>query len=197
MRRPCLDHSIFVHRTFVREHDPLGVAYYIANPSFYRSALIVVAPDHPQVLESLRKVRAAGAPIVQIVTRPATEITYVGIDNYAAGRTAAFYMSRMMSARRGSFVAICHSGAYENHKQRIKGFSEYLEEHRNENHCFTEIMFSFDDELLSARHLRDALGRDPEIIGIYTAGGGNSPIAVVLQELASDRNVFWVGHELT
>ncbi|MBP2234121.1 LacI family transcriptional regulator [Sinorhizobium kostiense] len=190
-----LDKSIVVHRTFVRENDPVDFARYIANPAARRSALIVVAPDHPDVVESLRTVARQGMPVVQIMTRPAPELPYVGIDNYAAGRTAAFYMSRMLAGRKGSFVALCHSGAYENHKERIRGFSAYLAEN-GDGHLFSQVMFDYDDDINSMELLSEALDGDPGIIGLYTAGGDNRSVAAVLNEHAA-RNIFWVGHELS
>jgi LacI family transcriptional regulator len=50
-----LDHSIAIHRTFVRDDDPANFAHHIANPKIRRSALIVVAPDHPEVVMGVRK----------------------------------------------------------------------------------------------------------------------------------------------
>ncbi|OHV79948.1 LacI family DNA-binding transcriptional regulator [Ensifer sp. LCM 4579] len=190
-----LDKSIAVHRTFVRENDPQAFAHYIAHSMVRRSALIVVAPDHPDVVRSLRTVAGEGTPVVQIMTRPAPELPYVGIDNYAAGRTAAFYMSRMLVGRRGAFVALCHSGAYENHKERIRGFSAYLAEHCGD-HFFSQVMFDYDDDINSMELLRAALDEEPDIIGLYTAGGDNRSVAAVLKERAA-RHVFWVGHELS
>jgi LacI family transcriptional regulator len=190
-----LDKSIVVHRTFSRENDPVDFAHYIANPAVRRSALIVVAPDHPDVVMSLRKVASYGTPVVQIMTRPAPELAYIGIDNYAAGRTAAYYMSRMLKGRPGTFVALCHSGAYENHKERIRGFSDYLAG-QDGDHLFSQVMFDYDDDINSMELLRDALRDDPEIIGLYTAGGDNRSVASVLKDHAQ-RRVFWVGHELS
>ncbi|MBY3239045.1 LacI family DNA-binding transcriptional regulator [Rhizobium laguerreae] len=195
-----LDDSIVVHRTFVRENEPAQFARYIANPTARRSALIVVAPDHADVVTSVRKAAGLGIPVVQIMTRPAPELPYVGIDNYAAGRTAAHYMSGMLARRPGSFVALCHSGAYENHKERIRGFSNYLavnasNEGSNE-HRFLEVMFDLDDEHNAIELLQAALRREPGIIGVYSAGGDNKGVARVLEANKAGRP-FWVGHELT
>lgn len=191
-----LDHDIAVHRTFARENDPVDFARIIANPKLRRSALIVVAPDHPDVVESVRKAASRGIPVVQIMTRPAPELPYVGIDNYAAGRTAAHYMSQMLSARAGTLVALCHSGAYENHKERIRGFSTYLAERGGPAHRFAEVMFDRDDEHDAMELLGKALARDPDIVGVYSAGGDNKGVARILNGRARDA-IFWVGHELT
>ncbi|API52497.1 LacI family transcriptional regulator [Rhizobium leguminosarum] len=195
-----LDDSIVVHRTFVRENEPAQFARYIANPAARRSALIVVAPDHADVVTSVRKAAGLGIPVVQIMTRPAPELPYVGIDNYAAGRTAAHYMSGMLAQRPGSFVALCHSGAYENHKERIRGFSSYLSDNASNEgsneHRFIEVMFDLDDEHNAIELLQAALRREPGIIGVYSAGGDNKGVARVLAANKTGRP-FWVGHELT
>ncbi|MBY5702612.1 LacI family DNA-binding transcriptional regulator [Rhizobium leguminosarum] len=195
-----LDDSIVVHRTFVRENEPAQFARYIANPTARRSALIVVAPDHADVVTSVRKAAGLGIPVVQIMTRPAPELPYVGIDNYAAGRTAAHYMSGMLARRPGSFVALCHSGAYENHKERIRGFSNYLADNASNEgsneHRFLEVMFDLDDEHNAIELLQAALRREPGIIGVYSAGGDNKGVARVLEANKAGRP-FWVGHELT
>ncbi|ANP84779.1 LacI family DNA-binding transcriptional regulator [Rhizobium leguminosarum] len=195
-----LDDSIVVHRTFVRENEPAQFARYIANPTARRSALIVVAPDHADVVTSVRKAAGLGIPVVQIMTRPAPELPYVGIDNYAAGRTAAHYMSGMLAQRPGSFVALCHSGAYENHKERIRGFSSYLSDNASNEganeHRFIEVMFDLDDEHNAIELLQAALRREPGIIGVYSAGGDNKGVARVLAANKTGRP-FWVGHELT
>jgi LacI family transcriptional regulator len=155
-----------------------------------------VAPDHPDVVQSVRAAADLGIPVVQIMTRPAPELPYVGIDNYAAGRTAGLFMARMLSGKAGSFVALCHSGAYENHRERVRGFSDYLAAREDRRQSFTEVMFDFDDEMKTMELLSGALARDPEIIGVYSAGGDNRAVASVLRQ-PGRRPVFWVGHELT
>jgi LacI family transcriptional regulator len=141
-----LDRSVLLHRTFLDERDPLEIARHIANPGFRRSGLIIAAPDHPEVRARLREAMAAGVIVVQIVSRIGdADDPFIGINNYAAGRTAAFYMTNMLQSRSGTLVALCHSGAYHGHKERIRGFSDYLSEHPNPAHVFTLVMFGLDD----------------------------------------------------
>ena len=194
-----LDRSILVHRTFLDENKPASLAHHIANPGFRRSGLIVAAPDHPDVQASLWAARDAGVSVVRIVSKSDSEdgLPFVGIDNYAVGRTAAFYMSKMLKARSGSLVALCHSGAYHVHRERIGGFSDYLQEHANPAHSFSLVMHGMDEEMLSATLFEEALSRQPDIIGIYNAGGANAAIASVLERHCLGGRVMWVGHELT
>jgi LacI family transcriptional regulator len=191
-----LDPSILVHRTFLDEKDPLCVARHIANPGFRRSGLIIVAPDHPEVRARLREAKSAGVVVVHIVSRDDDD-PFIGIDNYAAGRTAAFYMANMLKPKSGSLVALCHSSVYQVHKERILGFSDYLSEHLNPAHVFALVMFGMDDRLRSAEVFKDALRTYPDIIGIYNAGGTNSGIASILERSDHDKSIMWIGHELT
>jgi LacI family transcriptional regulator len=193
-----LDSSVLVHRTFLDENDPLAVARHIANPGFRRSGLIIVAPDHPEVMARLQQVKANGVTVVHIVSRIGDgEDPFIGIDNYAAGRTAAYYMTNMLKARGGSFVALCHSSAYQVHKQRIRGFSDYLGDHPNPAHMFALVMFGMDERERSAALFEDALKAHPDIIGIYNAGGANLGIASVLERHDLGQSIMWIGHELT
>jgi LacI family transcriptional regulator len=190
-----LDASILVHRTFLDENDPVGMARHIANPGFRRSGLIIVAPDHPDVKARLQEAKRAGVVVVHIVSRIGDDDPFVGIDNYAAGRTAAYYMANMLKQRQGSLVALCHSGAYGAHKERIRGFSDYLAEHPHPAHDFALVMLGLDDRLRSAELFEDALRMRPDIIGIYNAGGANRGVASVLERHRGA--IMWVGHELT
>ncbi|WGD53537.1 LacI family DNA-binding transcriptional regulator [Bradyrhizobium sp. CB1650] len=191
-----LDPAILVHRTFVSEDDISGVAQHIAKPPVRRAGLIVLAPDHPEITESIRQARMAGVEVVQLLTGSADEaVPYIGIDNYAAGRTAAYYMSRMLRGIPGTVLAICHSGAYRAHRERIRGFSDYLMQYADGHRNFCTVIFGHDDNLLSAERLSEALRNGDRVVGLYSVGAGREGIAAALN--AHPAKVFWIGHALT
>jgi LacI family transcriptional regulator len=192
-----LDPSIVVHRTLLDENDPPAVARRIADPGFRRSGLIIVAPNHPEVRARLAEAKAIGTAVVHITSRiDADDQPFIGIDNYAAGRTAAYYMASMVK-RRGSLVALCHSGAYLAHRERIAGFSDYLAENPNPQLHFALVMLGLDNHLRSAELFEDALKATPDIVGIYNAGGADTGVASVLEKRRRDERIMWIGHELT
>jgi LacI family transcriptional regulator len=192
-----LDPSVAVHRTFLEEDDPVAIAERVAKPGLRRAGLILAVPDHPAIRDALAQVQAEGTPIVQIVTRASDlEAVVVGIDNYAAGRTAGLFLSRMQP-RSGTVIALCHSGAYQVHRDRIRGFSDYLEAYPREDLRFAQVLFGHDEGGRSAALLRDALRVWPDLVGLYNAGGGNGALAAVLKAHRPGGEVFFVGHELT
>lgn len=193
----ALDPSIAVHRTFLAEDDPAAIAARIATPGLRRAGLILAVPDHPLIRAALLQVQAEGLPIVQVVTR-ATGLSadYVGIDNTAAGRMAGLLLSRMQ-ARPGTVVALCHSTAYQVQRDRVRGFSDYLQAHAREGLRFARVLFGHDEAQRSSDLLLDALRTWPDLVGLYNAGGANSSLSTVLRRHPQGREVFFVGHELT
>lgn len=192
-----LDASLAVHRTFMDEHDAAAIAKRIAEPEARRAGLILAVPDHPLIRAALAKVRAEGIPVIQIVTRSeGTDAIYVGIDNYAAGRTAAHFLSRMQPSR-GSVIALCHSQAYQVHRERIRGFSDYLQERPRDGLFFVAVLFGLDDADHSANRLVEALRAWPDMVGLYNAGGANASLSSALRGHPRGGEIFFIGHELT
>ncbi|TIS59244.1 MAG: LacI family transcriptional regulator, partial [Mesorhizobium sp.] len=191
-----LDRSIAVHRTFLDEANPAAIAKRILEPEMRRAALILAVPDHPLVSAAVAKLEAENIPTVQIVTQiSGTKSTYVGIDNYAAGRMAGLLMAKMQR-RPGKVVAICHSQIYRVHRDRVRGFFDYL---IDEGRDFEPIatLFGFDNGDRNAEQLHEAFVRWPDLAGLYNAGGANTALNEVLRRHPRGRDVFFVGHELT
>lgn len=194
-----LAQTIHIHRTFLDEHDPARLSQHILQPKTRRSGLIIVAPDDLRVRDSVRKLRATGLPVVSIVSRigDASE-TFVGIDNYAAGRTAALFMTNFQRHRAGAILALCHSWVYEGHRERLRGFSDYLAENGAPDHRFPLIAFGRDEAHATQRALHEALATAPDCIGLYSAGGANRAIAEFLQHRRDrTQKIIWIAHELT
>lgn len=194
-----LETSIHVHRTFVDEKDRESLARHISEPAFRRSGLILISPDHAELRRRVSEVRAAGVPVVSIISRIGNVAdAYVGIDNYAAGRAAAFYMSQFQSHRSGSLLALCHSGTYEVHRERIRGFSDYLANRADTRHEFRLAVFGHDERETTSLALRQALAEFPDCIGLYNAGGANRGVAdILVRHREGEERIVWIGHELT
>lgn len=189
-----LDQSIQVHLTFLQENDPKSIADYIENPRVRRSGLIISSPTHLAILDVLEKMQKQGLPIIQLVNKNIAEVEYVGVDHQALGRMAAMMVSRLGAAS-GTIVAICHSQIHEAHKQRLRGFSRYIEENPVTGLKFKQVYFGYDEHVESARCVNEALQNWPDLSALYNAGGANGPILKELER--SKREIFFVGHELT
>ncbi|QKK23295.1 LacI family DNA-binding transcriptional regulator [Rhizobium hidalgonense] len=190
-----LDPLVVVHRSFTDEMNAEGIARRILSTDLSRAGLILAVPSSPAISAAMEKVNAQGLPVVHVVTRASERVgEFVGIDNVAAGRTAALYISRM-APRTGPVVAICHP-IYQVHRDRIRGFSAYFRDYPSAS-SFEWLGFGGDEERLSADLLRSALEVYPDLAGLYNAGGANAALIEVLRRHPRGREVFFVGHELT
>ena len=191
-----LDPSVKLHRTFVDESNPRAIAARIASSEMRRAGLIVAVPSHPEIRAAVLAATRSGLPIVHIVTRAAEGVgELVSIDNYAAGRTAALFLSRMQAAE-GKVIVLGYP-IYQVHRERIRGFSDYFAEHPHDGLLFSWLGFGRDDAEHSSRLLLDALERWPDLVGLYNTGAANAALCKVLQRHPRGSRVFFVGHELT
>lgn len=188
-----LDPVVRLHRTFADEADPLAIAALIAS-SDRRAGLILSVPDHPAIRAAVEGV-APALPIVHVVTRAHPSLgELVAIDNYAAGRTAGLFLAQMQH-RPGAVVVIGHP-IYQVHRERLRGFSDYLAAAPG-GLDFRWIGFGQDDARRCGDLAHRALETWPDLAGLYNAGAGNRAIADVLRRHPRGDRVFFVGHELS
>ena len=86
---------------------------------------------------------------------------------------------------------------YQVHRERVRGFSDYLAEHSREGLRFLWLGFGRDEAERSSDLLFQALEAWPDLAGLYNAGGANASLCKVLRRHQRGRQVFFVGHELT
>lgn len=190
-----IDPLIVVHRTFVEETSPKDIARAISQSDYPRAGLVLAVPNSPAVKAAVDEVAAMGTPVVHVVTRASEDhVEFVGIDNYAAGRTAAHFICRMSKAE-GPVVALCHP-IYQVHHDRVRGFSDYFRDHPGPIR-FEWLGFTRDEELFSAETLSMALQKYRNLVGLYNAGGANSALIEVLRRSGRGRDILFIGHELT
>jgi LacI family transcriptional regulator len=192
-----LDPSISVHRTFMDESDAHAIARRILNPGLHRSALLVALPQHPAIRDALAEVQRKGLPVVQVMTHTDDPgLAYVGIDNQAAGRMAGLLMAGMQP-KTGQVMALCHSQIYGVHRDRLRGFSEFMAKPQACHLSFTAAHFMHDSEQEIARVATEALRRNPDIVGLYCAGGDYGELCDQLRRNRKQHSICLIGHELT
>lgn len=158
----------------------------------------VVALDHPSVREAIDELVATGVTVVTLVSdAPRSRRShYIGIDNAAAGRTAASLLGRFVAGRPGKVGLIAGSMALRDHIERQIGFEQVIARD------FPSLM------LLPVREGRDdddrveglatALLREhADLVGIYNVGAGNGGIVAALEQSGRARDVVFIAHELT
>lgn len=191
-----LDRSIIVQRSFVDEDRPTEVAQHILSTK--SDALILYGQEQPVIVDAVATATSAGMPVVALVSDLPTSprVAYVGIDHYSAGRTAAFFMSRM-APRDGPVIVMCHSFDYRAQAERVSGFRDGLADH-GRSLSLAGIIQGRDQPADSEAMMRTRLATTPGgVVGIYNAGGANRAVEAAIGDTALDTKPVFIGHELT
>ena len=148
-----------------------------------------VALDHPRVRVAIDDLAQRGIPVITLVSD-------VGVDNPAAGRTAASLMGRFLNKQAGSIGILVGSLSLRDHAERNFGFNQVLA-HDYPHLKMLPVVEGRDDLELSKTLVTALIDNTPDLIGLYSAGAGNRGIAQALTESGKAGQVVWIGHELT
>lgn len=158
----------------------------------------VVALDHPRVREAVNALTERGVTVVTLVSDvPSSRRThYVGIDNSAAGRTAATLMGRYLSGRSGKVGLIAGSLSLRDHIERQFGFEQVMA-HDFPNLMLLPVREGRDDRDKVQTVAEQLLADHPDMIGLYNVGAGSAGIAAALEGAGRAGGVVFITHELT
>lgn len=176
--------------------DPAQVSAALVRLAKQVEAIGVVATDHPEVSQAIARLRQGGVPVFALLSElPAGghSAGFVGQDARKMGRTAAWVMSRMTHP--GPVGIITGSHRYACQELYEIGFRGYFRE-KAPGFRVVEPIFSQEDPVLAARATRELLDAEPELRGLYVAGGGIEGVVQAVRE-RSRQDLFIVGHDLT
>jgi LacI family transcriptional regulator len=157
--------------------------------------VILKAPDHPLVEAAIAELAEQKIPVVTFVTDVPTSrrAAYVGVDNRAAGATAAYLVTRW-SHHDGPVLVTLSSSWFHGEEQREAGFRAAMADLAPERRLCEVPDTDGLDATMRAK-VRDLLEAAPDITACYSIGGGNRAILDVFDELGRPPEVF-VAHDL-
>jgi LacI family transcriptional regulator len=157
----------------------------------------VFGPETPAVRDAVKRTRDRGIAVVAFVSDlPSSERDhFVGIDNIAAGRTAAQLMGRFVR-REGRILVITGSRLARDHLERRQGFDLVM----GEAFPGLDVVASIegrDDPALIQSLLPGVFAAYPDLCGIYSSAAGNQGLIRYLEENAVPEDLVVIAHELT
>lgn len=185
--------------TRVPAFDPMALAEAInALDPAEVDGVAIFGPETPSVRDSISRLRAFGVSVVALVADiPSSERnTYVGIDNIAAGRTAAQLMGRFLGPVTGNILVVTGSMLARDHLERRLGFDEVI----GKNFPNLQVLASLegrDDPDLIERLLPQTLGAARDIVGIYSSAAGNAGLIRHFANRVAALQPVIIAHELT
>lgn len=158
--------------------------------------VLLKAPDDPAVTEAVDRLVGQGIPVVTLVTdlHASRRTAYVGLDNPAAGATAAYLLSQWLGRRRGAVLVTLSRSTFFGERERLGGFAETLARMDPRREV---VVLSDADGLDSGMTglVRDLLGERRDLAAVYSIGGGNRGILGELDR-AGVRPRAYLAHDL-
>lgn len=147
---------------------------------------------HP-TLESLLKQRV---PVVTMMSDlpGSARLRYIGMDNFDAGKVAAFLMSKWLRVSRSHIVAVTGSHDFIGEQERIQGFQRAMQEFAPQ-HQVSVVAGGYGIDARMQQSVTQFLQSQPDADAVYTVGGGNPGILRAFAEQKRTVNAF-IGHDL-
>jgi LacI family transcriptional regulator len=166
------------------------------NPHDCDCAVIVTSED-PAILAAVDSATRRGIAVMTLVSDlpGSNRRHFIGVDNVAAGRTAASLLGRFLP-KGGAVAVIAGSLHLRDHSERLEGFRQIL----SADFSTIELLGPLEghDEREATEALVAKLLADhPNLSGIYNLGAGNAGLVSALHASGSAGRLRVIAHELT
>lgn len=195
---PMLAPAVVRSRFRLREEGPVAEVAATLDDIARRGShgVLLKAPDHPVVVEAVDRLVARGVPVVTLATDLplSRRLAYVGIDNRAAGATAAYLLTRMSPASTAPVLVTLSSTSFRGEEEREAGFRSTMRELAPER-PLREVSETDGLDASMLRAVGAVLDAEPDLTCVYSIGGGNTAVLEAFAARGRTPAVF-VGHDL-
>ena len=161
-------------------------------------AIGIICTNTPPITSALRECMARGLGVVTLITDVDADArhTYVGVNNRAAGQSAAFLVGRHLEGRPSPSVAVVVATfSYTCHEDREIGFRSLLRQ-RFPHVNVVEVIKGADSGAATYEATRRCMEMHGALDGIYNVAGGNEGLAAALRERGLAGRTLYVTHEV-
>jgi LacI family transcriptional regulator len=159
-------------------------------------AVALVAAQHPLVSDAIDRVIGNRVPVAGLIAPLSAHgnVSFVGLDNWKVGRTAAWAFDRMVRDP-GKIGILVGNHRYRNQELNESGFRSYFREH-NSGFTLLEPQATY-ESAAAARELVEKLLTDhPDLCGLFVSGGGITGAILALRDTPRRNDFIAVGYEL-
>ncbi|WP_216671206.1 LacI family DNA-binding transcriptional regulator [Mangrovicoccus sp. HB161399] len=192
--------GIVLHDHYERtsQTDPMVLAREITEHGLEAKGAVVIAREHPAINRAIRRLEAAGVPVVCLTTDlpSSRRSAYVGNDQYAAGSVAGLLIGNALEKCEGRRILFVMSEPFRCQQEREMGFRRTL---RNDfPYLRIEERVIVDDDPGNAHaQFSQYIEANGPPAAIYNVAGANRGLARALKDIGRAEETVFVGHELT
>jgi LacI family transcriptional regulator len=187
---------------YIEAFNPDALARALLRHGRKSDAIAFMALEHPVVREAVGELGERGVPTVTLISdlSNSRRAAYVGLDNRASGRTAAYLIARFMGpvprGKAAKVAMIAGSLSYKAHEEREAGFLHLFDEQYPAVHV-VGLREGQDDAEKNYRQARAMFEQHGDLGGIYNIGGGAEGIGRAIHEAKLASKPVFIGHGLT
>ncbi len=183
---------------YIEGFNPEVLAASLKRQAERADAIACMAIEHPLVRDAVEYLIDKGKHVITLITDISNtrRAAYIGLDNRAAGRTAAYLIARFIGSRPARVAMIAGSLSYRAHEEREMGFL-YMFKELFPTMEVLGLREGLDNAEENYRLTRQLLKQSPDLAGIYNIGGASDGVARALKEAGLEHKVVFIGHGLT
>jgi LacI family transcriptional regulator len=158
---------------------------------------VIVSGDEPEVISAIDAAHRRGVSVITLVSDLplSARRNFIGVDNVAAGRTAASLMGRFLPDG-GKVGVVAGSLHLRDHLDRLEGF------HSVTSSEFPQLEIlgpreGHDERSLTQAYVSELIQENQDLAGIYNLGAGNAGLVAALEASERGDQIKVIAHELT
>jgi LacI family transcriptional regulator len=182
----------------IDENDPHSISSFLASRSTDDiEGIAIMSPETPQVRDAITRLQERGVAALAFVSNQAImDADWVGVDNRAAGATAALLLAQFAGQQAGSILVITESMQSRDSLERRLGFDQEINDHFPHLRVLPTLE-TYGDEARARQTIARSLATNTDVIGIYVmASEARIPLSIVA-ELGLDPSIIKIAHERT
>ena len=182
---------------FSSSQAPSEMAALIRSMAGRCDVLAATSVNHPEVTAAVEHLASKGVAVISLLSDFAvgSRAGYLGLDNLKVGRTAAWMMLRA-AAGPGPLAVFVGGHRWNGHELRDLGFRAFLRENAP-GFRVLDTLVNLETRQLTFEATLNLLKANPDLRGIYVAGGGMEGAIAALRETRSAGKVALVVSSLT
>lgn len=196
---PLLHPAIFRARYQMGESMAVGELVAVLDRIAARAShgVLLKAPNDPLVVAAVARLQAKGIPVVTLVTDlpHSARLAYAGMDNRAAGQTAAYLLGQWLGPQaRAKVLVSLSSTRFRGEEEREASFVETLRA-RYPQLQPVDASEGLGLHAATAAVVGRCLHEHPQVCAVYSIGGANAAILQAFAQAGRSCKVF-IGHDL-
>lgn len=191
--------AVELRRSRVIGSDPHRIAAVLARIDPGRAdGVAIMAPEAPLVRDAITRLRERGVQVVQLLSgRPGDDpFDFVGIDNKAAGATAARLLGRFAAGRQGSILVISDRMNARDSVERRQGFDRVMGTDFPRLAALPSLE-TYGDPVRTLQVVANAYRNHHDIVGVYVLSSEARLALEAVARVADPLAQIIIAHERT